>query len=591
MSKYNQLDRLETTSRIKYLKDGPVSKKDKKDWKTKIAENWQSGLTVGLVNLPLCISLAIASSMSPESGLISGIFAGLSTGFWGGSQYNIVGPTGALSGFISICVARYGCGNIPLFALVCSFAILLVRYFKIENYIDLFPTAVNEGFTIGVAGIIFLGQINSALGIGPLPKLPGEEEQTTVHVFIKNLLNINLFRYQVFLLYLACFFGLYFAIKRFPTVPWMIFSAIIGIFIGMYYPETFPTIESRYKIKFTLFIAPQINPLLLIDPRFYSDCLPVVFVVVLETLISAKIADSMVKAKSKFNKQKELLGLSISNLLCGIFGGLPVTAALARTSLNIKSGAKHRWSSLINSIFLLLLGSLFFGFFKYVPMGIVAAQVCIVAVRMINMEELLILYEKENRNFYVSIFIGILCICKDPTSGIVFGMLVYLLFFTDKMTESWCDIFFAEIGHVIEKEKVLRSVIPDVPREKGNYVVYRFVGLVNYMNIEKHYKNICSVLMKNENKTLVLSFLYVHLVDNEALHSLSKLIEELKNENFKDSQTIESKLKISFTSSKYHMIDDIEFFKKLKEDNIFYCAETDLHNELTENQVKNDEKN
>jgi len=583
MSKYNELQRLGTTSRTIYLRDGPISKKEKKDWKTKIAENWQSGLTVGLVNLPLCISLAIASSMSPESGLISGIFAGLSSGFWGGSHYNIVGPTGALSGFIGICVARYGYGNIPLFALVCSFAILLVRHFKLENYIDLFPTAVNEGFTIGVAGIIFLGQINSALGIGPLPKLPGEEEQTTVHIFIKNLININLFRYQVFLLYLTCFLGLYFAIKKFPTVPWMIFSAIIGIFIGMYYPETFPTIESRYKIEFTLFIKPQINPFLLIDPRFYSDCLPVVFVVVLETLISAKIADTMVRAKDKFNKQKELLGLSISNFLCGIFGGLPVTAALARTSLNIRSGAKHRWSSLINSIFLLLLGSLFFGFFKYVPLGIVAAQVCIVAVRMINIEELMILYEKENRNFYVSLFIGIICICKDPTSGIVFGMLVYLLFFSEKMTESWCDIFFADIGQEIEEHNMLCGVIADVPREIGNYVVYRFVGMVNYMNIEKHYKNISSLLRKNENKTLVLSFLYVHFVDNEALHSISALIEELKKENFKDSDAIGLKLKISFTKSKYHMINDSEFFEKLKQYNIFYYAETDLKNELPDN--------
>jgi MFS superfamily sulfate permease-like transporter len=584
MSKYNELQRLGTTSRTIYLRDGPITKKEKKDWKTKIAENWQSGLTVGLVNLPLCISLAIASSMSPESGLISGIFAGLSSGFWGGSHYNIVGPTGALSGFIAICVARYGYGNISLFALVCSFAILLVRYFKLENYIDLFPTAVNEGFTIGVAGIIFLGQINSALGIGPLPKLPGEEEQTTVHVLIKNLININLFRYQVFLLYLTCFLGLYFAIKKFPTVPWMIFSAIIGIFIGMYYPETFPTIESRYKIHFTLFITPQINPFLLVDPRFYSDCLPIVFVVVLETLISAKIADTMVRTKDKFNKKKELLALSISNLLSGLFGGLPVTAALARTSLNIRSGANHKWSSLINSIFLLLLGSLFFGFFKYVPLGIVAAQVCIVAVRMINMEELLILYEKENRNFYVSIFIGIVCICKDPTSGIVFGMLVYLLFFSEKMTDSWCDIFFADIGQEIEEQKMICGVIADVPREIGNYVVYRFVGIVNYMNIEKHYKNISSVVRKNENKTLVLSFLYVHFVDNEALHSISALIEELKKENFKDSDALGSKLKISFTKSKYHMINDSEFFEKLKQYNIFYYAETDLKNELPDNQ-------
>lgn len=581
-SRFRDVHRLGTQLRQNYLEEDTKIEKEKKDWKTKIQENWLSGTTVGLVNLPLCISLAIASGCSPEMGLISGIFAGLSTGFWGGSHYNIVGPTGALSGFLFLCVARYGIENIPLFSLATSLIILAVRYFEIENYIDLFPSTVNEGFTLGVASIIFLGQVNSALGIGPLPKDPREEDATTIHTLIKNLININLFKPYVFMLFLTMFFALYTAIKKFPKVPWMIFSAIIGIFIGLNFPDTFPTIESRYKLEFTLFILPKFNLLLLIDPRFYSDCLPIIFVVVLETLISAKIADSMTKTKFKFNKKKEMFSLSLANLLSGFFGGIPVTAALARTALNINSGATHKWSSLINSFCLLLLGSLFFGYFKYVPLCIVASQVCVLAFRMVNLNELEILYKKEQKNFFVLLFIGFICVFKDPTSGIVLGMLVYLLFFTEKMINPWCDIFFVEIEkQLMEATGVPRGAMSDVPNEPGSYVVYRFVGIFNFMNIDQHYSNINKLIKKKkEEQTLVLSFLYLHQVDYEALHCINELVLELKKHYFKDKLGINKHLRISITKSKFDIIKDNDFFHKLNEDKLIYEQEKDLKKEV-----------
>ena len=114
--KYEGLQRLGTQARNKFLSAGESVKKEKKTVTQKLLDNWKSGLTVGLVNMPLCISLAIASGCSPECGVLSGIWAGLCTGFYGGSNFNIVGPTGALSGFLMICVARYGTESIPYFA-------------------------------------------------------------------------------------------------------------------------------------------------------------------------------------------------------------------------------------------------------------------------------------------------------------------------------------------------------------------------------------------------------------------------------------------------------------------------------------------
>lgn len=119
-----------------------------------------------MVNLPLSISLAVASGATPTAGILSGIVSGFITGIFGGSNYNIVGPTGALSGFLMSCVIRYGISILPLFAIFTGIFTFLTAHFKLQEFIDLVPVPVNEGFTLGVAFTIFFNQMNSALGIG-----------------------------------------------------------------------------------------------------------------------------------------------------------------------------------------------------------------------------------------------------------------------------------------------------------------------------------------------------------------------------------------------------------------------------------------
>ncbi|MFM7857001.1 MAG: SulP family inorganic anion transporter, partial [Flammeovirgaceae bacterium] len=183
---------------------------------------------------------------------------------------------------------------------------------------------------------------------------------------------------------------------------------------------------------------PDFDPLHVIDPRFYADCVPIAFIAILETLISAKIADSM--TNTKFHKQRELRGLALANLFCGATGGLPVTAALARTALNIRVGATHKYSSVFSSITMVLLAGVFFRYFKFLPLCIVSVQVCVVAVRMVNVEELMHLYNHDFKNFVVLIMSAVICIINDPTAGIVFGMLVYYLLFAEQMILPWNEL-------------------------------------------------------------------------------------------------------------------------------------------------------
>lgn len=174
-----------------------------------IIANLTPGITVALVSLPLSISLAIAADASPVQGIVTAVWAGLSSSILGGSHYNIVGPTGALSGILSALSVRYGENVLPLIAIVSGAFCFMVWVFHLERYFVFIPGAVMHGyvvsstypwnhlptcaalprFTLGVAFIITLNQLNFATG---LPKMPRHETfldniyESLTHLYLTN---------------------------------------------------------------------------------------------------------------------------------------------------------------------------------------------------------------------------------------------------------------------------------------------------------------------------------------------------------------------------------------------------------------------
>ena len=128
-------------------------------------KNWKSGITVSLVSIPLSISLAVAANSTPIMGIITAFWAGLIASIFGGSNYNIVGPTGALSGILAMFAITYGVASLPALAIMSGLIILIFFILHFERYIILIPSSVIHGFTLGVAFIIGLNQLNSALGL------------------------------------------------------------------------------------------------------------------------------------------------------------------------------------------------------------------------------------------------------------------------------------------------------------------------------------------------------------------------------------------------------------------------------------------
>lgn len=171
--------------------------------------NWKAGLTVALVSLPLSVSLAVASGATPTTGIIAAIWGGLFASLFGGSNFNIVGPTGALSGVVSVYAIAHGAWALPMLAIMAGIFILLAWLFRLERFIRHIPEHTIHGFTIGVAVVIATTQIGNAFGIS-LPQGINEQWDKIAYYFT------HLPDFQIEILFVfASFLLMLFLFKRF----------------------------------------------------------------------------------------------------------------------------------------------------------------------------------------------------------------------------------------------------------------------------------------------------------------------------------------------------------------------------------------
>jgi SulP family sulfate permease len=260
---------------------------------TAIQKNFGPGVTVALVNIPLSISLAVASDASPAMGVVTVIWAGTISAFLGGSHYNIVGPTGALSGLLSIASVQYGQDVLPLLAIMSGIMSMVVFATNMDKLALFVPANTMQGFTVAVAIIIACNQINFALGLSPVPRHP-----SFVDNVIENLNHIGATEWQAVVMFISFLSGQIILSKVFPRIPWAIVMACVGILLGylsgidgmMSY--TIRTLDSRYPgLSLSLFNIPTFKPEYFMPQTFYSlflNALSITFVAILETLISAK---------------------------------------------------------------------------------------------------------------------------------------------------------------------------------------------------------------------------------------------------------------------------------------------------------------
>jgi sulfate permease, SulP family len=352
----------------------------------KFRADFFSGLTVGIVAVPLAMAFAIASGVSPEQGLITAIVAGFIMAAFGGTRLCVGGPTGAFIVVLYAILAKYGWANLVICTIIAGAILVVLGVLKLGTLIRFIPNSVIIGFTNGIAVLIVLSQIKDFLGLS-ISHMPGE-----FFGIVKTLwAHLHMTHWPSLALASACLALMFAWPKRWsrlvPSPLVVIVLATLALFVqrivdvGGLGHFGIATIGSRFgDIAATLpapqwpdFELAQLGPLI-------APAITIALLAAIESLLCAVVADKQTRDRSDPNQ--ELIGQGLANIVAPLFGGLAATSAMARTSANVKNGAQTPIASIVHAatvlVFLLVAAPLA----KHIPLPALAAILVWVAFGM-----------------------------------------------------------------------------------------------------------------------------------------------------------------------------------------------------------------
>jgi SulP family sulfate permease len=381
-----------------------------------------SGLIVGIIAIPLGMGFAIASGVKPEYGLYTTIIAGILISLFGGSRFQIGGPTGAFIPVLLGIILQYGYENLLIAGFMAGFILVVIGLLRLGSLIRYIPRPVTIGFTAGIAILIFSGQIANFLGLSGIQK----HER-----FLPNMIEIGK-HIGTFNLYSLLTGGVCLAVvlvlpRMWPKIP----ASLVGlaastVIAALFFKGDVATIGSSFgDISASL---PQFRiPDLTVD-RLLSLIQPAFIIAMLggiESLLSAVVADGM--TGGRHNSNRELVGQGIANMVTPLFGGIPATGAIARTATNIKSGAVSPLSGIIHGVVVLLVVVLFAPLASHIPLSGMAPILMLVAWNMSERKEVARILKARSSDSLVLIVTLVLTVFTELTIAVAAGLLIALV--------------------------------------------------------------------------------------------------------------------------------------------------------------------
>lgn len=389
-----------------------------------------SGLTVGIIAIPLGMAFAIASGVKPEYGIYTTIVAGICISLFGGSRFQIGGPTGAFVPILLAIVLQYGYENLLIAGFLAGLMLIAMGLLRLGALIEYIPRPVTIGFTSGIAVIIFTGQLANFLGLDHIEK---HEE------FIPNMLEIgnHLSSTNGFsLLTAGICLAIILAFRRFaPRVP----GSLVGLVASALFAAI--TLDGRVATIGSMYGGfPDGMPGFRLPAWSLGDFAPMVrpaFVIAMlgaiESLLSAVVADKMTGTRHDSNR--ELIGQGISNAILPFFGGIPATGAIARTATNIRSGAVSPISGVIHGIVALSVLLAFAPYAEKIPLASMAPILMVVAWNMNERAEFLHVLKSKSTDSIVLVATFALTVFADLILAVEVGLLLAVLLFAKRMSD------------------------------------------------------------------------------------------------------------------------------------------------------------
>lgn len=477
--------------------------------KEQFLKDLTAGIIVAVIAFPLAIALAIASGVSPEKGLHTAIIGGFIISFLGGSRVQIGGPTGAFIVIVFGIIQNFGLNGLIISTLIAGFFLLIMGFLRFGSMIKFIPYPITSGFTSGIAITIFSTQIKDFLGLS-MDKAPSEFLPKWI-AYVKAIPTINYYSLLIGLLSLIIIILWPKINKKIPgTLIAIIAATLLTLFLKLPVDtigSTFGTISSSLPE----FVVPNLDFAVIKELLFPG--LTIAILAAVESLLSAVVADGMIGGRHRSNM--ELVAQGTANIFSALFGGIPVTGAIARTAANIKNGGRTPVSGIVHSIVLLIIMLVFLPYMKLVPMSTLAAILIMVSYNMGEWETFKMLKKAPKSDAAIFLVSFLLTIFVDLVFAITIGIVLASFLFMRRMAD------VAEVKCVLDTDEGEES--PELVSQQGNDSIafYEISGPFFFGAADK-FVNVIREMNFN-SKVLILKMSHVPAMDSTAYHAVEML--------------------------------------------------------------------
>ncbi|MFN0039129.1 MAG: SulP family inorganic anion transporter [Burkholderiales bacterium] len=413
----------------------------------KLTADIGAGLTVGLVALPLAIAFGIASGVKPESGIFTAIIAGFLISALGGSRVQIGGPAGAFVVIIYGIIHQYGLANLLISTMMAGVLLLLMGLTGAGMLIRFIPVAVVIGFTSGIAVLIALSQVRDVLGLR-IEAMPADFF-SQISVLAKNIhtldgtsLAVAVVSFLIIVAWprIAALSGRA-GMSNLPggsalvgRIPGTIAALAIATLVVAVFDLPVATIGSRFGS------IPQSLPVPAM-PEFHwstvrllvAPTITIALLCAIESLLCARVADGM--TKDRHDPNQELMAQGIANIVTPLFGGIPATGTIARTTTNVRSGARTPVAGLVHAATLLTIVLVAAPLAAHIPLAALAAILLYVAYNMGEWNEFRRLRHFSLHYRIVMLSTFLLTVIFDLTVAVEVGLVLASLLFIYRISD------------------------------------------------------------------------------------------------------------------------------------------------------------
>ena len=371
-----------------------------------------AGVTVGVVALPLALAFGIASGLGATAGLVTAVVAGTVAALFGGSHVQVSGPTGAMTVVLVPIVAQHGAEGVAVVGLLAGLLLVAMGLVGAGRYVRFIPLPVIEGFTLGIAALIALQQVPAALGTTSAHE----------HVVVSAVGAVLDWFVAPDLAALALSAGVALVIllgsRLRPAVPVALLAVVAATVVTRLADLPVATIGALPSRLFSLGV-PSVSwseLRVLVVPAAAVAALAA-----LESLLSATVADAM-SVSTRHDPDRELFGQGLANLASPLLGGIPATAAIARTAVNVRSGARSRLAAVVHSVVLLVVVLALAPVVGWIPLAALAGVLIATAVRMVEVSSLRALVRVSRSDAFVLALTFLATVVLDLATAVVLGI-------------------------------------------------------------------------------------------------------------------------------------------------------------------------